>query len=247
MSEDIDTTDPVAIGNAISISEIEAAAERAQRAFRSSALSVVKIDETADRLRRAREVRLVNAKRRGVPESEDVLRLIAMDAPLNTEPMRIVSGGIKWRGDVRGRPLALTLCGLPGTGKSAAVLRAAAEHDRSTLVVWANDIISTPRNGFSTNEAFWQQILSVDLLVIEEAGRTPKVDFDHVLVDLDIYRWDHGLATLKTSNLRELAYASRFGDGALGDRVSRKYQQGKDGAPVKMLWDFTGESLRGRL
>ncbi len=161
---------------------------------------------------RQRRERVALAIERGAPIDPDA-RLAAFDELRQTKAVRAVMHALAWR-EGRRRPCVLYLSGLPGTGKTVALTKLMLDAPRTGRYVQANAVPA--RNGFSTTEEEYKQLLRVDALAIDEIGRELKPD---VIRDLLLDRWTHGGMTVLAGNSTADAFNARYLDDAIASRL----------------------------
>jgi hypothetical protein len=182
---------------------------------------------------RRRAIALLDAcDLRGVPE-EPGLRS-AITRPRNTPALGIVRASLGWRDKQpiwRGarQPVVAILSGTPGDGKSSAIASAVAHHEGTATFALARTIGTTPRNGFSTNQALLEKWSRVDLLAVDELGHEDSPDGSERIAALIAERYDRGRATLCATNLSIDEFVTRYLNARLESRLNRG--QFKGGAP----------------
>ena len=216
-------------------------------------------EDVARRLAEAQRRRVgtlkVLARSLEVPEDEDLRAAVLNDDVPVTPALAAVQGALAWRGH-RSRGLVLAVGGPPGTGKSVALAHALVRVEQSALFVAATTIGATPRNGFSENDHAWQRWLGVAVLAVDDVG-VERGDPEQVAALL-WERYDHGRATLVSTNLARQEFAARYLSGEIGrrvaDRLIRAQGRAIEGAggrleigPGGQPWfvGVEGESLRG--
>lgn len=189
--------------------------------IRVAAASPAREEELARRnreLERRHRARLrITAAQLGVPEDDDLREVVLDDGVPETASMRAVRAALAWRGDAR-RGLVLVVAGERGAGKTAAIAHAVVRVEQSALFVGAPTVGATPRNGFSENAHAWDRWLSVAVLALDDAG-TEQGDPEQIAALL-CERYDHGRATLVSTNLSRKDFVARYLSGEIGKRLA---------------------------
>lgn len=198
--------------------------------------------------RRRRNALRALAEERDVPLETGLRDVVLDDAPLMTDAMLAATDALAWRGihDGHGRgrrPVILVVAGPPGTGKSAALSRVVAHHERTARYVTAAQVATTVRNGHSDPEAKWLRWERADLLAIDEVGVETAKDAEPI-TSLLLARWTHGGATIVAGNISAGGFIQRYASGALGERLADRLVNGQKAHGLDWYALCRGQSLR---
>jgi hypothetical protein len=186
-------------------------------------------------VRRAEEV--------GLPRHAGLRTVALTDNPPPTMAIAAVQEALQWHRKQKTTAGSLdafrSIGGPPGVGKSVSIGWALIHCGGSARWTTANAICGTPRNGWSENEVFWQDILTVQTLGIDDLGRE-VIQTPAVITYLLTERANSGLLTLASTNFSAADVITRYFDGALSDRILNG--QKSHGLDWYVL--ATGKSLR---
>ena len=216
--------------------------------------------ETADAIARdnarldavARHALAGLAKRFELHEHPDLLDVYLDDEPHETAALAAFREVFELRArSARRRPVARVVSGPAGTGKTAAMawsvlhqrpglsLREQVAGNVPALFVMAASITSTPRNGFSTNNAAWERWIEAPVLAVDDAGTEPG-DPD-LLVALFTERWARPSVTLVSTNLPQRDWWPRYTSSRLADR----WMTEQKACGFEWFVPVAGKSMRG--
>jgi hypothetical protein len=178
----------------------------------------------------------------GLPGAGDLRRVALGDDVRETPALAALADALVKREAAKTEwgpaPLLLVLGGPPGTGKSCAMARCVVRHRKPARYVAATEVSATRRD-WSTADTWREWLSGADLLALDDLGE--ETGDPAVLRALMTERWNHGLATVASSNLSRADFAARYFDARLTDRAVR--EQAARG--VRWYALAAGESLRG--